>query len=38
MAIKLAIATPNLFPTSLAAVETPDAEARNAELRALILE
>ncbi len=38
MTIKLAIATRNLFPTSVAAVETPDADARNAELRALILE
>ncbi len=38
MAIRLSIATRNLFPTPVAAVQTPDAEARNAELRAIILE
>ncbi len=37
MAIQLAIATRNLFPTPVAAVQTPDAAARNAELRSLIL-
>ena len=36
--IKLAIATRSLFPTPVAAVETPDAVARNAELRRLILD
>lgn len=38
MAIKLNIATRNLFPTQVAAVDTPDAAARNVELRNLILE
>ena len=38
MPIQLSIATRNLFPTLVAAVDTPGAEARNAELRALILE
>ena len=38
MAVKLSIATRNLFPTPVAAVDTPDAPARNAELRQLILE
>ena len=37
MAIQLAITTRNLFPTPVAAVLTPDAEARNAELLPLIL-
>ncbi len=37
MTIKLAITTRNLFPTPVAAVETPDAAARNEELRTLIL-
>ena len=37
MPISLAIATRSLFPTPIAAVRTPDADARNAELRHLIL-
>ena len=37
MAMQLAIATRNLFPTPVAAVQTPDADSRNAELKALIL-
>src|ERR1700741_4443377 len=36
--MRLAILTRNLFPTPVASVDTPDAEARNAELRRLILE
>ena len=36
MPLQLAITTRNLFPTPIAAVLTPDAEARNAELLALI--
>ncbi len=36
--IQLVIATRNLFPTPVAAVDTPDAAARNAELKALILQ
>ena len=36
--MRLVISTRNLFPTPVASVDTPDAEARNAELRALILE
>lgn len=35
---RLVISTRNLFPTPVASVDTPDAEARNKELRALILE
>jgi uncharacterized protein (TIGR02466 family) len=35
---RLVISTRNLFPTPVASVDTPDAEARNEELRALILE
>ncbi len=38
MTIQLVIATRNLFPTPVAAVETPGAAARNAELRAVILQ
>ena len=38
MAIQLAIATRNLFARPVAAVQTPGAEARNAELRTLILQ
>jgi len=36
--MRLIISTRNLFPTPVASIDTPDAEARNAELRALILE
>ena len=36
--MRLVISTRNLFPTPVASVDTPDAEARNAELRTLILE
>jgi uncharacterized protein (TIGR02466 family) len=36
--MRLVILTRNLFPTPVASVATPDAEARNEELRALILE
>ena len=36
--MRLVISTRNLFPTPVASVDTPDPEARNAELRALILE
>jgi uncharacterized protein (TIGR02466 family) len=36
--MRLVISTRNLFPTPVASVDTPDAETRNAELRALILE
>ena len=38
MSINLAVVTRNLFPTPVAAVLTPDADARNAELRTLILD
>ena len=38
MAIQLSIATRDLFATPVAAVATPDAELRNAELKAIILE
>jgi uncharacterized protein (TIGR02466 family) len=36
--MRLVILTRNLFPTPVASADTPDAVARNAELRALILE
>jgi uncharacterized protein (TIGR02466 family) len=36
--MKLAILTRQLFPTPVASVDTPDAAARNDELRAIILE
>jgi uncharacterized protein (TIGR02466 family) len=36
--MRLLILTRNLFPTPVASVDTPDAEARNEELRTLILE
>lgn len=38
MPLKLTITTRSLFATTVAAVLTPDAEARNAELRTLILQ